>query len=86
MSASDEKASQATVKDKTYTRGGLIFIFLFDDFVGLALSLVYEPGCRNDFVMSEINVNLVVLNRENNLVDIDIELYGIVINRMWASL
>ena len=68
----------ATVKDKTYAIGSLILIFFFDSFK----SLVDQGGYRNDLVMGDVNVNLVVLNgldRKNNLV-------GIFISRMSNSL
>ena len=67
-------------EDKTYTRDGLI-IFLFNGFESL--------GCRNDFVMNDVNVNLIVLNdldRVNKLVAINLELHELAINRMCRSL
>ena len=80
-------SENATEKDKTYTRSRLII--LFDGFESLALSLVHECRYRNDFVMSDIDVNLAVLNdldRKNILVDINIEFHGSVITRTCKSL
>lgn len=73
-------------EDKTYARD-TIFLFLFDGFESLGISLVDE--CRNGLVMNDVDVNLAVLNdldRVNNLVGINFGFHLLVVNRMCKGL